>query len=239
MAARAKKVRETHPETGKPICGAPTKHMNKFGEFYCTNPPMRNDIGRCRKHGGKSKTGVNHPNYKTGRYIDPQKNLTALGEMVVKQLADKDAKSTRDELALLRARIAQIIDAVQDADKQITSVAHLKKAYATLLESLKEDDPILRRLGLEMLSQAIQGLEAEEQAWEEIRTTVLVVQKLVGTELQRDKIEQEYLHAAELTALMASLQDVILANVPEADRRVAIRAGFQNALLTRHLLQQG
>lgn len=42
-------------------CGAKTR-----SGVPCQNAPMGN--GRCRMHGGKSLSGIAHPNYKHGRY---------------------------------------------------------------------------------------------------------------------------------------------------------------------------
>jgi hypothetical protein len=44
-----------------PRCGAKTRS----GE-PCRNVAMRNGSGKCRMHGGKSKRGPKHPNYKKG-----------------------------------------------------------------------------------------------------------------------------------------------------------------------------
>jgi hypothetical protein len=46
----------------KTTCGARTRAGG-----YCKNAPI-GDTGRCRMHGGKSLSGIAHPNYKHGKY---------------------------------------------------------------------------------------------------------------------------------------------------------------------------
>jgi hypothetical protein len=46
----------------KTTCGAKTRSGG-----LCKNAPI-GDTGRCRMHGGKSLSGIAHPNYKHGPY---------------------------------------------------------------------------------------------------------------------------------------------------------------------------
>jgi hypothetical protein len=89
------------------------------------------------------------------------------------------------------------------------------------------------------LGQALEKLRADQEAWDEIRATTATLQRLAGSDIARDKIQKEYLHARDLTLLFAHLQQAILDNVPEPERRKAIQESFRAALVERRLLTPG
>ena len=84
----------------KKICGAKTRKGTP-----CLRAPMVN--GRCNLHGGKTPIGAALPQFKTGRY---SKYLPArLAERYHEAERDPELLSLRSELALVQARLAELI----------------------------------------------------------------------------------------------------------------------------------
>lgn len=221
-----------YDEDGRPICGA----TNRFGE-PCRMSPAKGKK-RCRLHGGASLSGTEHPNFKTGRYIARNENLSALGVSVVKQLNDPDYKSMLDEIALHRARIEQLYGYIESTDRAV-SVSLVKRAYENIARGIDQSDAGALLTGRETLRQALGKLIAESESWDEIRVASMIVQRLVATDVQTQKIEREWIRNTDLTLLFANLQQVILDTVPETDRRKVIQEGFRMALMEHRLLVPG
>jgi hypothetical protein len=98
-------------ESGSLRCGAKLRGKDQ----RCRKYPLRGR-DRCRLHGGKSLAGLAHPRPTAGgRY---SKYLpSALLERYRGAMADPDALSLRDELALLDARITVLMERCRDGDR--------------------------------------------------------------------------------------------------------------------------
>lgn len=118
MGKRVPKVRETHPETGKPICGAKTDRENRFGEYYCLSTSLLPN-GRCYHHGGETPAGAESPHFKHGRYAD------YTSEKVKSKLAraddGDDPMDLLPELDLQRALFAEYLSRFQDGTTMLTA----------------------------------------------------------------------------------------------------------------------
>lgn len=190
----------------------------------------------CVIHGGRSPQGANHPNFKHGRYIKRDQNLSRLGEMVAQHLSDEDYLSMRDEVALLRARVEELFNRADAAPDRAVAVGLVRDAYNKIAQGIDGQDAGALLLGRSLLGQALEKLRADQEAWDEIRATTATLQRLAASDIARDKIQKEYLHARDLTLLFANLQQVILDNVPEPERRKSIQEGFRMALLEHRVL---
>lgn len=221
-----------YDDKGRPICGA----RNRFDE-PCQLSPVKGKK-RCKWHGGASLSGTEHPNFKTGRYIKRSENLSVLGASVVRQLNDPEYKSLIDEIALHRARIDQLVSYIETSDR-LVSADLVKRAYDLICQGMDNKDVGALISGRETLKHAMNKLVAEAEIWDEIRAASSVIQRLVANDVQTQKIEREWVRSTDLTLLFAGLQQVILDNVPEPDRRKAIQEGFRMALLERRLLVTG
>lgn len=91
-------------------CGAKTRS----GE-PCKNPAMHNNSGRCRMHGGKSRRGINHPNFKSGIYtkdlaahhLSNYQELLALGDRLFR---------IDDETAVITVLTQQALSRMDDGE---------------------------------------------------------------------------------------------------------------------------
>src|ERR671916_1968189 len=91
----------------KATCGAKTRNGTS-----CRREPCRN--GRCPNHGGKSLGGIASPRLTHGRY---SRSLPAqLAARYTAAQHDPELLSLRDELALLDARIADVLSRVDSGE---------------------------------------------------------------------------------------------------------------------------
>ena len=77
----------------------------------CRNKPV---TGRtvCRMHGGKSRRGIAHPNYQTGRYA---KDLPPhLAKEFTANLESETLTSLREDLALSDIRISELLERLEE-----------------------------------------------------------------------------------------------------------------------------
>lgn len=68
--------------------------------------------GRCRNHGGASLVGPASPSFKHGRYSVLLKDIKGIGEHYTRALADPDLLNLADNIALVDARLTQLLEQV-------------------------------------------------------------------------------------------------------------------------------
>jgi hypothetical protein len=87
-------------------CGAKTRSGGR-----CKTAGMEN--GRCRMHGGPTPSGPAHHAFKHGRHSKLLHGIKGLGEHYERALADPDLLRLDGEIALVDARLAQLLEKVQ------------------------------------------------------------------------------------------------------------------------------
>jgi hypothetical protein len=85
--------------------------------------------GKCRMHGGKSLSGIAHPNFKMGRYS--KSGPLALRARIAEAEQDEDTLNSTPSINLLDARIAELLDKLPDDEEA-------RKAARSLLAHLSE-----------------------------------------------------------------------------------------------------
>lgn len=214
---------------GNPLCGA----KNRSGGT-CKRFPVSGKK-RCKLHGGNNRAGVDHGRYTHGRYVRRDADLSSLGAAVARHL-DNDDHTLRDEIALLRARIGQLFEYADSGTERAVSVALVKRAHDAIARGVDVGDAVALVNGRELLRQAMGRLTAEQETWDEIRAMVGTLKALVGSEMTKERLEMDYLHAKDVAFMMSELQNLILANVPEPERRLAIQAGLRDVMLAPRAL---
>lgn len=103
-------------------CGAKTRAGG-----LCKRAPMAN--GRCRLHGGLTPSGVAAPSFRHGRY---SKYLPGgLLERYRTALGDQELLGLRDEIALVDARLQELVEALPDATA--ASTEEIREAWGEVL----------------------------------------------------------------------------------------------------------
>lgn len=90
--------------------------------------------GRCRIHGGKSPSGIAHPNFKTGRY---SKDIpTRLSKGYQEALSDPDLLQLNDEIRLTDSLMSELLERFEPTNpKHRGDLAELIEQRRKLVES--------------------------------------------------------------------------------------------------------
>lgn len=152
----------------------------------------------CVMHGGKSPGGLASPNLKTGRHSKYlPKNL--LGKYK-EALADNDLLQLRDEVALIDARLAEVLGKIEAGADSNQTWEDLQKEFGSLVNAMESIPAISSKLGGNEDNQA-----KIENGWRKSR------------KFKREKLDEQ--KAAEsLLASMTNLNALITAG---ADNREA------------------
>lgn len=185
------------------------------GRGLCKAPAMAN--GRCRVHGGAVPKGPAHHSYRHGLY---SKHLqgTPLGVMVDEALADPDRLSMDEELALVDARIQELL---QELNTPASSAAWgaLQAAIADF-QSAQAKKSVA---GMHKAFSSIQDLSEQgvgrAAAWAEVRQLIDQRKNLVESEERRALASGKAIPAEKVRAVLASLSQMILDEVPDAKAR--------------------
>lgn len=202
-------------------CGAKTRSGSP-----CKKAPLQGR-SRCKLHGGASLAGIAHPNFKGGKY---SKALpTRLLEKYHAALNDPDLLSSKNEIAILDARLAELLqrlddgpgaglwlDCSQQADGLFAAVAvgdlGQVEAIATRIKEIC-------RLGQE-----------QDRAWQEVHKTADLRRKLADSEVRRLEAAEHSITAPQVLSLSQSLLESVRRNVSDRATLAAIAADFQQLL---------
>ena len=154
---------------------------------------MNNGSGRCRLHGGASRRGTEHPNYKDGRYIRRDHNLGSLGAYLEAHMIDPDFLSSREEIALLRLRIDDQLEHLERMRSSHEGMVAWQQAQESLLllkRSVAHSNPAQLQHGLALLEEAVNSQRAADECWSEIAKLSASVSRFLGREFQLTRISQ-------------------------------------------------
>jgi hypothetical protein len=136
---------------------------------------------KCRKHGGRSLSGLAHPNFKTGRY---SKDLpTQMALRAAEARGNPELLSVSDDIALIETRIAEVLTQLGTGESGGTWLA-LKRRIDEFHVAMTRGD----MAGMNEHFQAMRALVREGAstalAWQELRRLEEVRCKLVQTEMK-------------------------------------------------------
>lgn len=202
------------------ICGAKTRS----GE-PCQKPPLAN--GRCRLHGGRSLAGIASPTIKTGRY---SKYLPGgLAEKYHEALEDTELESLNSELALVNARIADVLTHVEVGEVGVAWM-QMRALYHKLDNAIKTQKVTgMLEVMADMDALTSQGV-GEFERWKEIYELMELRRRLAETERRRLIDMQQYITSQQAMVMIGTLLGIIKARVDDRNVLAAIQHDV-NALL--------
>lgn len=196
-------------------CGAKTRSGGA-----CKNAPMEN--GRCRMHGGATPAGIASPHFRTGRYSRylPDRLLARYhtGQ------ADPDLLSQHEEIALIDARLADLLQRV-DTGESGMQWKKARKAFADLQKALNnetEPDGMDQFQALAALAEAIAEGIADYEAWNEVNRTLNRRRQLVESERKRFVEMQQTITVERAMTLIAAMADIVKRHVSDQTTRTLI-----------------
>jgi len=178
---------------------------------------------KCHIHGGKSYIGPASGTYKTGRY---SKLLPArLAARYNEAQADPDLLVLRDEVALLDARLGDVLGNVNTGESESIWKA-LQRKNAELRTAIKvKDNPRVNQTVKE-LSELIDDGASEIEAWGEVYNLLDQRRRLVESERKRLVEMQQMISAERAMVLLSVILDTIQRHVTDRSILAAISADF-------------
>ena len=135
--------------------------------------------GRCKFHGGKSLAGPLHQNYKHGRY---SRALPAhFQERYTRFLSDPEMTGMRDEIALYRSRMEELLS-VMDADIAENTWHRLVILWDNFRFAVATNDTEEQQELFGRLTDFIARADRNRTAWKEINKTTEILHKLTMAE---------------------------------------------------------
>ena len=166
-------------------------------------------------HGGKSLSGIAHPNYKTGRYIKGLNGRKA--EIVDNLLKDEDLLRLDDNIALLDLRIIDLVDSLMEGGNpaELWKQAMRSWKYMWRASAREDKEAVIKHRG--ELDEILRQGAREISTWDEIDDRTETRRRLVDTEMRRRE-KMQYLVMVEdaLKDYMALGRTIRLA-IAEAD----------------------
>jgi hypothetical protein len=169
----------------------------------------------CRMHGGQSLRGPAHPNFRTGRYskVLPTRILARYREAE----QDADLTSLRSELALVDARLGDLLARVDTGESGVLWRA-LLHAHRTFKRYKETGNVVKMREALADMESRLDVGGPDYEAWREIQALIEQRRKLADSEARRLVVLQQMISAERLTVLLGAIVDIVARHVP--DRQV-------------------
>jgi hypothetical protein len=190
----------------RPICGAKTRNGG-----YCMKSPVaaRN---RCRLHGGRSPRGIASPHFKDGKYT-----IELGGELsrrYQQALGDEKLLELRDEIALLEARIAELLKRVDTGESGATWRL-IRTTYNNLRKAASANDQQKFAEELNELGRLITKGHSDYTTWDDIFKSVTVKRKLAESERKHLVETKQMMTAEEAYATLSFVVSVIKEEVSD------------------------
>ena len=175
--------------------------------------------GRCRMHGGMTPSGPASPQYRTGRY---SKVLPArLAGRYEEALANPDLLALRDDIAVIDARLAEMLGDL-DASGGAATWEALAEEMNAFEAALKTSDTRGMTRGLTAMRRLVGQGAAEGEKWEQIALWMERKRKLSETERRLLVDMQQVITAEKAMVLMAALVDIVRRHVDDRSILAAI-----------------
>ena len=196
-------------------CSANRRH----GRGRCGSPAMKN--GKCHKHGGASKKGAEHGSYKTGEYSAYMP--TGLRRKFEESLADPKLMQTRKDIALVDARIKELLEQLTTGETgdAWTRLRHVAGDFRKSLD--KGDKEKSNELLRQMFSIIIRG-QQDSNHWQELSGQIDRRTRLVEAEFTRAVKMEAVMTEEQVMGVMSRLSSVVFKHVRDEDARAEIAA---------------
>ena len=210
------------------ICGAPTKTRPPG---VCQRPATANS-GKCRHHSGKAITSkriempvrdAKRPG-RVDRYLP-----TRLLERYREALNDPDLLAMRDEIAVLDARLADLLKR-SDSGESAELWKRAQSVFGRFIKANRDGNMNEVAASLSELQKIIERGNDEYAMWRDIRELIEDRRRLVGAERQRLVEMQHLMNADQAMFVASSLAEVVRRHVTDPEILRAISEDLSRIL---------
>jgi hypothetical protein len=177
----------------------------------------------CRVHGGLLPRGKDNNFYVHGRYssVVPER----MQDDILRLLGDVDLLELNDELALLKARVRDVITRVE--------LGESGKTWKALRAQMRAHDKAMRAGDVDQQAEALYEIRKlvldgsrDWDAWEDVRSVVRDVTKVAESQRRR-VLEQHHMITVDAAyAMLDSLVDAVRRSVTDEHTRDLVAAEF-------------
>jgi hypothetical protein len=209
-------------------CGAKLRKTNPAR--YCMQRPIAGRE-RCRLHGGKSPRGVLSPHYQGKGFSKdiPTRYMDRMRESA----EDPELTSMRGSLALVDARIDELLGRVSDTDL-IAVLQQLRTEHATLhaLTGNFDQEDIQTKLirVCDRIGSLLRSTTSDVETWEQIDKFLQSRRKIAETERKREESMSGTMTASQATVFVASIMEAVNKHTSDASTKMAIAAEITKLL---------
>jgi hypothetical protein len=189
----------------------------------CTNVVVRGKT-KCRMHGGKSLSGLASPNYRTGRY---SKHLPAqLAQRAEEARTNPRLLSLEDDIALLEARLAQLLEQVDTGESGARWQA-LREAMEAFSVAQAGGDMAAMEAQWRRMRQVVHEGAAAADVWAEVVKVLAERRGQIQTQVKTLQGLQQMVTTQQVTLMLGAVMQALV----EATRQYADQASGR-AILT-------
>lgn len=196
----------------------------------------RNGFKVCRKHGGRTPSGVASPNWKHGRYSKVIRSARLL-DQYEEFIQDPELLALNDEIGLTRARLAELLEKVASAPDAGSSWRELQKTFQTFEKLQREAERLegvdqARKLAeangaLQQVRAMIWRGVADWAAWDEIVKLSEHTRRLSDSEQKRRMAGEFSLQLHDVVALFDYVVNLINDVVTDPRQKARLSDGLR------------
>ena len=197
-------------------CGADTKTGKP-----CEATAMPN--GRCRRHGGKSLSGIAHPNYQgkgKSKYLPERMRGTYEAA-----LDDPELLVLRNDIAIIDARLYDLLQRV-DTGESGKLWRDAQTAYFDLLEAMRAQDVKLINSAVSKMGRCLDNGVDDYTAWDEVTKAIQQRKGLAESERKRLIEARQMISVEQAMMLLTALLTTIKEHVKDTAALTAIQREF-------------
>jgi hypothetical protein len=188
----------------------------------------------CAMHGGKSHPGgPGHSQYKHGRsskHFYSSVLPGGLARIYENQLKDPELLSAREEVALLKMRVGQLLERLRTGETG-SLWGDLQAAYTELGAAIRSGDQELFQQSLERLGSIIQRGGSAEETWAQLHEALDAKTTVAAREWKRLVDMNQVITADKALGLVTAICHVVVRHVHDMRTRTLI-ANEIKALVT-------
>jgi hypothetical protein len=209
-------------DKGKVVCSA----VYTDGSGICISPVTLSN-GRCKSHGGKSLSGVAHPNFSHGRFS--YQMPSRLAERYQEALDDPKLNEFKEDLAILDARLADLF-AQMDEGGGADIFKEIKESHQSLKWAIRDGDRQAQREAQNRLDDAIKRGSSETYVWSEVRQLQEQRRKIILAEAKRLQLTGSTITIERANLIVAALLDAVRRHVTDKNVLQAVVNEFQSIM---------